>query len=170
MVSGKILVLATSLLLVPLVSKPCATVCRVDSTGYTVTKHFEGFSPFIYRDSGGKSTVGFGHLVLPGEQIKQPLIGADAQKLLEQDMAGKEEAVRRLIKVKLHQEQFDSLADFAFNVGEGNLARSTLLKHINSGQHGKATAEFFKWHYVNGKEVEGLYLRRQIEAAFYALK
>ena len=45
-----------------------------------------------------------------------------------EDMEGFEKAVRRLVTVPLTAHQFDALVSFTYNCGEGNLAKSTLLK------------------------------------------
>ncbi len=45
-----------------------------------------------------------------------------------------ETAVSHLLKRTLAQCQFDALVSFTFNVGAGNLASSTLLRDVNTGE------------------------------------
>jgi lysozyme len=87
----------------------------------------------------------------------------ECQALMITDVAEAEKAVRRLVKVKLTQEQFDQLVSFVFNVGEGNFQKSTLLRKLNSGQCWAAAAEFDKWVYAKGKKLPGLVTRRAYE-------
>lgn len=150
------------------VNETCLNNCQVDSDGLSFTKEFEGYSPFVYKDSGGVATVGFGHALQKGEHMKTPLMGPEAEKLLESDMQGKEKALNKLVKVPLRQEQFNALADFTYNVGEANLKKSTLLRKVNKSQHTEVPQEFLRWIYDAGREVEGLVLRRRAEARLYA--
>jgi lysozyme len=65
------------------------------------------------------------------------------------------------------QGQFDALVSFAFNVGLGNLQRSTLRMKHNRGDHWGAASEFMKWTKAAGKVLPGLVSRRQDEARMY---
>jgi GH24 family phage-related lysozyme (muramidase) len=75
--------------------------------------------------------------------------------------------VRKLVKVELEPWQFDSLTSFVYNVGEGGLARSTLLKKVNSEDWDAAAAEFHKWNKANGKTLAGLTRRRASESLLF---
>jgi lysozyme len=83
------------------------------------------------------------------------------ERLLNEDTAIAQSAVRRLVKVPLTQTQYDELVDFTFNVGQGAFAGSTLLKKINAGDCYGAGAEFPKWRYAKGVELRGLAIRRE---------
>ena len=52
---------------------------------------------------------------------------------------------------------------FVWNVGDGNLAKSTLLKNINKGNHVQACLQLTKWVYANKKILPGLVSRRNNE-------
>ena len=66
------------------------------------------------------------------------------------------------------QHQFDAMVSFAYNVGIGNLASSTLLRKHKAGDHAGAAAEFAKWNKAAGRVLPGLTRRRAAEAALYA--
>jgi hypothetical protein len=75
--------------------------------------------------------------------------------------------VDRLVTVPLSQNQFDALVSFTFNVGEGALAKSTLLKKLNAGKYSEVPAELMKWTKGGGRELPGLVRRRRAECALW---
>jgi len=78
-----------------------------------------------------------------------------------------EDAVNRLVKVELTQNQFDMLVSFVFNVGEGQFKRSTLLRLLNQGDYEGAANELPKWKFDNGKMIQGLLNRRLEEQKIF---
>ena len=66
------------------------------------------------------------------------------------------------------QKQFDAMVSFAYNVGPGNLASSTLLKKHKAKDYAGAAAEFAKWNKAAGKVLPGLTRRRAAESALYS--
>ncbi|HYJ83206.1 MAG TPA: lysozyme [Allosphingosinicella sp.] len=66
------------------------------------------------------------------------------------------------------QSQFDAMVSFAYNVGVGNLAASTLLKKHKAGDHKGAALEFARWNKAAGKVLPGLTRRRSAESALYS--
>lgn len=154
----------------PDMAKVCHDSCSISQAGIALIQNAEGYSPFVYKDAVGLPTVGYGHLLLPGEKIKEPLLPIDAQKLLEFDVQKKERKVNSLVVVTLNQAQYDALVSFTFNVGEGALSKSTLLKRVNQKRHPEVPYEFHKWVYAKGKKLNGLVRRRAAEASLYALR
>jgi lysozyme len=126
---------------------------------------FEGCRLTAYADSGGVLTIGYGHTqgVCPGQTISEE----DALLLLNEDLAVADAAVNRLVNVKLAQNQFDALVDFVFNLGEGNLQKSSLLKFLNLGQSLLAAKEFLRWDLIGGVPSAGLLRRRQAEQSLF---
>lgn len=135
---------------------------RYSEEGYALTKGFEGLRLKAYQDQGGVWTIGYGHTrgVKPGDTCTQE----QADAWLHEDVTGAVACVQRLVKVPLAQEQFDALVDFAFNLGCGSLAGSTLLRCVNAGQFEQAALEFLRWNRVGKVEIEGLARRRKAEA------
>lgn len=162
--------LLASVLSVAVQSQPvtqCHQDCRLSEPGHTLVSNFEGYSPFIYKDAAGLDTIGIGHLILPGEKFKEPLLPEDAHKLLTKDATKASKAVNRRVIVVLRQPQADALISFTFNLGEGSLAKSTLLKRVNAERHAEVPAEFLKWVKAGGVTLAGLVTRRTAEATFY---
>lgn len=128
-------------------------------------KQFEGCRLSTYQDSVGIPTIGYGHTagVVLGSTISQE----EAEWFLKTDLRLVAKAVRKLLQVPVNQNQFDALCCFSFNVGVGNLAKSTLLKQINNGNINKASEEFLKWNKAGGVELKGLTSRRKAEKALF---
>lgn len=129
----------------------------------------EGFKAKAYQDSGGVWTIGFGHVIKEKESglFTAILTREQATSILKADVAIAEAAVNRLVTVPLKQEQFDALVSFVFNIGEGQFARSTLLKKLNAGHCCAVPDEMRRFKYDNGKVVAGLIARRAAEVDFY---
>ena len=124
-----------------------------------------------YYDPVGFPTIGYGHLLSrePWSPLgRWPAItGAEAEALLAQDMAYAANAVLRLIGVPLTDGQFAALADFAFNVGAGNLQLSTLRRVINRENYHLAPDQFRRWVFARGVKLPGLVCRREDEVRLW---
>lgn len=141
---------------------------HIGSAGLALIKSFEGLRLDAYPDpaTGGEPvTIGYGHT--GGVKLGTTISETVAEQFLRADLARFEAAVTRLAP-KTTQNQFDALVSFAFNLGEGNLASSGLLKKHNAGDYAGARAEYGKWVYANGSKMTGLVRRRAAEAALYA--
>lgn len=144
---------------------------KTSSAGLALIREHEGFSATPYICPGGKLTIGYGHVILPGEEYYGEIPRAEAETLLRQDVFLAEASVNRLVTVPLTQGQFDALVSFTFNLGAGALARSTLRRVLNEGDYPAAAAEFARW--VWGGEagqkaiLPGLVRRRAAERAMF---
>lgn len=142
---------------------------------------FEGFFPVPDEDPSGHATIGFGHLIHRG-----PVTDADrrtwgrltreqAWQLLLDDMEqeGYAPAVRRLITVRLNQNQFDALVSATYNLGKGWLEGSTLRRRLNAGDYAAVRPELAK--FVRAEDhstgalvtLPGLVRRRREEADLF---
>ena len=147
--------------------KLCHANCKISQAGIALTQNFEGFSAYPYKDAVGIPTIGYGHVILPGEIFNCPLTRSEAMLLLKQDASKAEKAVNYGVKVPLKQRQADSLISFTFNLGGGKLSSSTLLRMVNNSRHHEAALEFKKWVYAGGIKLKGLVLRREAESLMY---
>lgn len=135
---------------------------------------FEGCVLHPYQDSGGVWTIGWGATYNPdtGQRITsltQPISQETADEWFSAEMEGALAAVTRLVKVKLNQNQMAALADFAYNIGAGAFAASTLLKLLNEGDDPLDCADQFgRWvHDGEGAVLPGLVTRRAAEAKLF---
>ncbi len=93
----------------------------------------------------------------------------EADVLLTDTLGPFEEGVFKLLIKPVSQNQFDSIVSFAYNLGLGNLKKSTLLKKVNANPADSTIlAEFAKWNKAGGKVLAGLTLRRKAEAELYS--
>ena len=76
-------------------------------------------------------------------------------------------AIRDSIKVPLNTNQWDALLSFAYNVGEGALKNSTLLKKVNEGNFDEVPSQFMRWINAGGRPLAGLWRRRLAEALLF---
>ena len=149
---------------------------QIGAAGIRLIKEFEGclkpigggrFVPYICP--AGVLTIGWGTTNLDGKKFDEYTVWTQAQcdSALFDGMRRYERAVEKLVKVKLNQNQFDALVSFAYNCGESNLAKSTLLRRLNAGDFEGAAGEFAKWNKGAGQVLRGLTRRRAAEAKLF---
>jgi GH24 family phage-related lysozyme (muramidase) len=165
----------------------------VPDEGVELIKSFEGIPDGdpstvnidAYLDPVGIWTIGWGHAIpFQGGFLR----GADneataralypggitleqAETLLRGDLIDTAAAVSSLAQVALDDGQFGALVAFAFNLGSGALAKSTLLRLLNAGDVAGAADQFLAWNKgrVNGvlQPLAGLTRRRRAERALF---
>lgn len=142
----------------------------INSEGIRLVKFYEGLYLKAYIDPVGVLTIGYGHTgpdVFEGQVISEQ----QAEDLLVKDLAHHEAFVEGVVTVPLNDNQRAALTSFAFNVGNGSLRDSTLLKKLNAGDVEGASNEFTRWVHgtVNGVKtvLPGLVKRRASERALF---
>ncbi len=142
---------------------------HITQEGLNLIKHFEGFEPEIYLDAAGLPTIGYGHLIRPGEHkmFENGITESAAEALLAKDVWSAERSVLRLIGVPLTDGQYDALVSFTFNLGGGALQRSTLRRKVNREEHNEVPEQLMRWVWAGGRRLRGLMRRRKAEAVLY---
>lgn len=144
---------------------------KTSQSGLELLVQFEGLKLSPYLDSIGKPTIGIGSTYYENGiavTMKDPPISKDRAYSLMKNVLGKfEEGISNLVKVKLNQNQFDALVCFTYNVGLGNLGKSSLLRLLNDNKCDLASQEFPKWSKAGGKTLEGLVKRRNAEQTLF---
>lgn len=141
---------------------------QLSEKGLNLIKEFEGLSLKPYLDVVNIPTIGYGSTYYRNgkkvSMLDKPISEDEAKSLLAY-IANKDfgEFVNKVVKVELNQNQFDALVSFAYNLGNGNLQNSTLLKKVNQKDFVGASKEFVKWNKAGGKELVGLTKRREKE-------
>lgn len=135
-------------------------------------KQFEGFKSKPYLCPAGVPTIGYGSTrYIDGRKVSlsdKPITELEAVELLKSTLSQYELAVDAYCRDDINQNQFDALTDFAYNLGNGNLKSSTLLKKLNANPNDPTIRdEFMKWNKADGKVLAGLTARRKAEADLY---
>jgi lysozyme len=136
-----------------------ATLCVASA----VVMHFEGVRATTYLDPVGIPTICYGHTATA--VMGQVKTANECQQLLNADLTVAINAVDSLVKVPLTVERRAAMVSFVYNVGQGKLAGSTLLRKLNDGDVAGACAEFDRWVYAGGVKLKGLVARRAEERA-----
>jgi lysozyme len=139
-----------------------ASELKLSSEGAAFIAGFEGFMPTAYTCPAGKRTIGYGHVIQPGEYF-EAVSQEQAKVLLQRDAEREAAPVARHLMVELMQYQQDALISLAFNCGGRTIARSTLLKLLNQNLINPAADEFLRWNKIGRAESKGLTRRRIAE-------
>ena len=156
---------------------------KVSAAAIKTIKCHEGVKTRPYQCPALIWSVGVGHVIDPShiavkyeERRNLPIPDGwdrslamdEVDAILAQDLARFERGVARLCPAALgHQGQFDALVSFAFNVGLGNLQRSSIRMRYNRGDIEGAADAFLMWTKAAGKVLTGLVKRRNDERAMF---
>lgn len=152
--------------------------------GIAILKQLEGCvikngKHVIYDDQTGQpvapdaplpcgATIGYGHLIKPGEDFTNGISEEKATELLRADITTAERAVCKNITAPLTQNQFDALVIFAYNIGAPSFVNSTVVKYINNprfqfSKYLTLESAWRAWNKSGGHEMAGLTARRDTE-------
>jgi lysozyme len=120
-----------------------------------------------YRDNayipvaGDVPTIGFGTTqnVRMGDKITVP----QALNRALDDVQKFEGAMKRCVKVPLHQYEYDAYLSLTYNIGEGAFCRSTLVRLLNQQRYDEACKQILRWDNFQGRPLRGLTIRREKE-------
>lgn len=130
---------------------------------YTLIRRFEGCRLIPYLCPAGVWTCGWGSTgsdVFPGQAWTQDYADArmrqDALKFAQGSL---------VLCPMLRGNALCAIADFAYNLGLGNLKASTLRRKINAQDWVGVATELRKWVRGGGRVLLGLAVRRDAESA-----
>ncbi len=133
---------------------------KISDRGIEWLKKLEGFvkvdgKHVIYNDVTGRpvqggaplpagATIGYGHLIKPGEDFSKGLTETEATELFQRDLQFTYDIIDKQIDhdilIAMPQHQYDALVSLVFNIGPGSAApenvnrglfQSTIRKYIN---------------------------------------
>jgi lysozyme len=122
----------------------------------------EGYRDHAYIPvAGDVPTIGFGTTqnVRMGDKISVP----QALNRALDDVQNFEGAMKRCVKVPLHQYEYDAYLSLTYNIGEGAFCRSTLVRKLNAGDYEGACKQILRWNNFQGRPLRGLTIRREKE-------
>ncbi|MBD1919769.1 glycoside hydrolase family protein [Microcoleus sp. FACHB-831] len=147
---------------------------QISQKGLDLIKKFEGLYLTAYLDPAGIPTIGYGTIRYPnGQKVKlgNEITEQQAEAYLLDECSKFAQKVEKLVTASLNQNQFDALVSFCYNLGDGALGQSTLLKELNKANYLGAANEFPRWNKatVKGKlqVLNGLVKRRAEEKALF---
>lgn len=137
----------------------------------------------VYNDQTGKpvptgvplpngATIGYGHLVKPGEDFRGGITERAATELLRADVGAAERAVHDNITAPITQNQYDALVMLAYNIGSDAFQKSTVVQYVNnpdtaSSKYPSLKSAWDAWNKSGGKVMPGLVNRRDYEFKIY---
>lgn len=130
---------------------------------YTLIKRFEGCRLKAYLCPAGVWTVGWGSTgvdIGPGTVWSQA--EADRRMQIDADRFARQ-TVALLPNLAHDSGALSAIADFAYNLGIGNLRGSTLRRRVAEEDWEGAARELMRWTRGGGRVLRGLVLRRQAE-------
>lgn len=165
---------------------------KLSKVGAELMHRYEGYRNKPYLCPAHIWTIGYGH-VLYQDQIRLPTVRVEGKdvpmirkeyplrqednrvwskqeidELFTSDVESFERGVLRLVPgCSGNQGRFDALVSFAFNVGVGNLQRSTIRMKANRKEWQAAGDAFLQWNKAGGKVLPGLDRRRKDERALF---
>lgn len=126
-----------------------------------VVMYFEGKENHAYLDPVGIATICYGSTV--GVRLSDYKSDRACDALLEKELTEFAVQVDKEILIPVRPNVLAALTSWAYNVGMGNVRKSTLLKKLNAGDIQGACHELPRWVYAKGRKLNGLVRRRQEE-------
>ena len=146
-----------------------------DDLALPLIREFEGLALEAYVDPVGIATIGYGTIRYPDGrpvQLGDRVSGERAEQLL-RDAVVDHYAPALLAALPPAQHysaaQQAALLSFTYNVGVGNLQRSTLRRRLLAGEDPRVVIaeELPRWNRGDGRELPGLVRRRAAEVALF---
>ena len=144
---------------------------EINKAGRDLIKRFEGCKLKAYKCPANVWTIGWGQTFYPdGTKVKEGDVITQERAdelfyIIINDFARMTDA---LVKSEVTENNFAALVSFTFNVGTGNLKKSTLLRKVNANPKDETIpTEFRKWVRANNVVLKGLQRRREAEIKLY---
>lgn len=141
---------------------------NISPAGLNLIKEFEGCKLNQYLDAvrseqypEGRPTIGWGHLILPGEDFSAGITQAQADALLLSDVEKIAVGPVNKLVPECNQNQFDALCSFTYNAGANSL--NTMLGHGFT----QIPNQIGRWVHAGTVISIGLVRRRKAELALF---
>ena len=134
--------------------------------GVALIKRFEGFQPKPYKDPVGIPTIGYGHVIQPGENFTEITEEQASEMMLADIQAKHARWIAYYIHRLLNDNQYSALVSLVYNLGVTPLVE-TLGRKLNDGDISGASEEFPRWIHAGGKILPGLVKRRAAERQLF---
>jgi lysozyme len=125
----------------------------------TAVATFEGKSNDPYLDLANIWTVCYGQTHVEMRHYAD----AECKGMLSASLVKYGDSILQCINVPVTQNQHAAFTSLSYNIGVEAFCKSTLVKKLNQGDYRGACDGLMRWVYVNGKFVQGLANRREVE-------
>jgi GH24 family phage-related lysozyme (muramidase) len=147
----------------------------LSAAGFVGLISHEGFTDrAIIPVKGDRPTVGFGSTfrddgtpVQMGDTITAPRAVQRSFNHISKD----ESRLKQCVSAPLHQHEYDTLVDHAYQYGAAATCRSTVVRLTNQGKYAEACQAYLSWKFVAGRDCSvrsngcyGVWLRSQERA------
>ena len=122
---------------------------RLSEQGYKVLAERESVELETYLCDSGVPTIGLGHTSTAGPPIVREgmrITKEEAEEIFRKDAQRFRQEAAHLVKVPLHQHEFDALASWLFNIGSTNFRGSTALKRLNAKDYDGCAEAMIWWN------------------------
>lgn len=140
------------------------SVYNTNHTAIQIIKEEEKLRLEAY-ELGGLWLIGYGHLMLEGEDDVITEEVADA--FLKDDLHWCEESIERYVTVPVTLNEFSAMVAFCYNVGSGKTRGSSIVKRVNKEDRPGAANAFLLWNRMNGVVMQALAKRRARERTLF---
>lgn len=120
----------------------------IKSSTLALIYKLEGSMEQAYLDSAGHWTIGVGHKIKDSEShlLFARLSKHEIEDLLRRDLEPCGRFLLTKIEYPINQGQFDALMSLCHNIGPDNLARSSVVFHLNQFREKAAANAFLNWN------------------------
>lgn len=146
----------------------------INGEALDLIKSFESCELKAYPDPGSKDgkpwTIGWGHtggLSEPKVTRGMIITQEEADAYLVNDLEAVEKIIDKYVKTFLNDNQHGALVSFVLNIGEGQFAKSSVLKFINENRLSEVPGRMALYRLNDGKVMNGLVRRRTAEGALW---
>lgn len=138
---------------------------QINQAGLDLIKSFESCKLTVYKDAGGKNTVGWGHLVTPDDGLEygDSISQSEADDLLQSDLTVWQDFVSNHVEVPLTDNQFAAIVSLCYNTGGSPLTGEPLGELLNAGNYSDAALHILHYNHVDGLPSVGLTRRCKAE-------
>jgi len=148
----------------PQASYKLPTEYNTNHTAVQIIKEEETLQLEAY-ELGGLWLIGYGHLMLEGEDDVITEEVADA--FLVEDLHWCEGSIERYVTIPVTLNEFSAMVAFCYNVGSGKTRGSSIVKRINDEDRPGAANAFLLWNRMNGIVMQALAKRRARERTLF---
>jgi GH24 family phage-related lysozyme (muramidase) len=127
----------------------------------SIIKKYEGFVDTPYYCLSNQKTIGYGHILLKGEDFTK-ISETEADSILFQDFVKMKMRVDRQYP-NVEEKQKLLLTLLFFSVGEGKIRKGSFSKNIHNYSVDILYEKYLSFSNINGKRHKLLYERRKIE-------